>query len=122
MKESEIERKLGEGIKKLGGLYYKFVSPNLPGVPDRIVILPGGRIIFVELKTEIGRLANIQKWVIEEMRKRGADVRVVKGWPEAKAFLEECGKEKTCKDCKYQHTCLDRDDDVRYCGGWEEET
>lgn len=93
MKESEIERKLGQGIRQLGGLYYKFVSPNLPGVPDRIVILPGGRVIFVELKAELGRLANIQKWVIEEMRQRDADVRVIKGWPEAKAFLDECRTE-----------------------------
>lgn len=93
MKESEIERKLGEGIKKLGGLYYKFVSPNLPGVPDRIVILPGGRVIFVELKTEIGRLANIQKYIIGEMRQRDADVRVIKGWPEAKEFLKELQEE-----------------------------
>lgn len=94
MPESEIERKLGKEIKKLGGLYYKFVSPNLPGVPDRIVIMPGGRVIFVELKTEIGRLSNIQKWVIEEMRQRGADVRVIKGWPAAKAFLDELKEEE----------------------------
>ena len=94
MRESEIERKLGEGIKKLGGLYYKFTSPNLPGVPDRIVILPGGRVIFVELKTEIGRLANIQKWIISEMRQRDADVRVITGRPEAKAFLEEIKTEE----------------------------
>ncbi|MBP3590198.1 MAG: VRR-NUC domain-containing protein [Muribaculaceae bacterium] len=94
MAESEIERKLGKEIKKLGGLYYKFVSPNLPGVPDRIVIMPGGRVIFVELKTEIGRLSNIQKWVIEEMRQRGADVRVIKGWPAARAFLDELKKEE----------------------------
>lgn len=94
MPESEIERKLGKEIKKLGGLYYKFVSPNLPGVPDRIVIMPGGRVIFVELKTEIGRLSNIQKWVIEEMHQRGADVRVIKGWPAARAFLDELKKEE----------------------------
>lgn len=93
MRESEIERKLGLGVRQLGGLYYKFTSPNLPGVPDRIVILPGGRVIFVELKAEMGRLANIQKWVIEEMRQREADVRVIKGWNEAKAFLDECKKE-----------------------------
>lgn len=87
--ESEIERRLGREIKRLGGLYYKFTSPNLPGVPDRIVIMPGGRIIFVELKTETGRLANVQKWVISEMQARDADVRVIKGWPEAQAFLAE---------------------------------
>lgn len=87
--ERDIERKLGNEIKKLGGLYYKFTSPNLPGVPDRIVIMPGGRVIFVELKTEIGRLANCQKYVISEMQKRDADVRVIKGWAQAQEFLEE---------------------------------
>lgn len=95
MRESEIERKLCRGISQLGGLCYKFTSPNLPGVPDRIVILPGGRVIFVELKAETGRLANIQKWVIDEMRQRDADVRVVRGWEEAKAFLAECREEVT---------------------------
>ena len=44
---------------------------------------------FVELKTEIGRLAKIQKWQIEELRKRGANVRVLKGMDQVLAFLEE---------------------------------
>lgn len=87
--ESDIERRLGREIKKLGGLYYKFTSPGLPGVPDRLLVLPGGRVIFVELKTEVGRLSNIQKYIISEMRQRGADVRVIKGWPEAQAFIDE---------------------------------
>ena len=89
MTEAEIERRMTKMIKDRGGLCYKFVSPSNPGVPDRIVIAPVGRIIFVELKTEIGRLSNIQKWQREEMRKRGADVRVIKGWDAAKAFVEE---------------------------------
>lgn len=89
MKESAIEAKLGKMVRTQGGLYFKFVSPGNPGVPDRIVILPGGRIIFVELKTEVGRLAAIQKWQIAEMQKRGMDVRVLKGLPEVRAFVEE---------------------------------
>lgn len=89
MKESAIEARLVKMVRERGGLCPKFVSPNNPGVPDRIVIAPGGRVIFVELKTEIGRLANIQKWQIEEMRKRGVDVRVLKGLGEIKAFVEE---------------------------------
>ena len=89
MLEKEIERRMTQTVKKRGGLCYKFVSPSNPGVPDRIIITPNGRVIFVELKTEIGRLANIQKWQISEMRKRGADVRVAKGWPDVKALLEE---------------------------------
>ena len=50
MYESTFERKLCEYIKSLGGKAYKWVSPGAPGVPDRIAILPGGRIIFIEVK------------------------------------------------------------------------
>ena len=46
-------------------------------------------MVFVELKTEIGRLAKIQKWQIGEMQKRNADVRVVKGLDQVKALVEE---------------------------------
>ena len=69
----------------------KFVSPGTLGVPDRIVITAKGRIIFVELKTETGRLAKIQRYTIGEMQKRGADVRVVKGIDEVKELLAEIG-------------------------------
>lgn len=88
MLEKEIERRMVQMVKKRGGLCYKFVSPNNPGVPDRIVITPDGRVIFVELKTEVGRLAKLQKRQIEEMRKRGADVRVIKGRQEVEEFVE----------------------------------
>lgn len=89
MLEKEIERRLVREVRRRGGLCYKFTSPGNPGVPDRIVILPTGEVIFVELKTEIGRLSNLQKWQREEMIKRGADVRVLKGWEKVKTFLEE---------------------------------
>lgn len=89
MKESQIEARLVQGVKARGGMCIKFTSPGMPGVPDRIVITPAGRVCFVELKTEIGRLASIQKWVISEMQKRGADVRVIKGPEAVKEFLEE---------------------------------
>ena len=89
MLEKEIERRMVQTVRERGGLCYKFVSPSNPGVPDRIIITPNGRIVFVELKTETGRLAKIQTWQLDEMRKRGADVRVAKGWPAVKALLEE---------------------------------
>lgn len=50
MNEKHIERKLVEAVKKSGGLAPKFVSPGWDGVPDRIVLLPCGRMAFVELK------------------------------------------------------------------------
>lgn len=89
MKESSIETRLVRMVRDRGGLCFKFVSPGNPGVPDRIVITPAGRTVYVELKTEIGRLAAIQKWQHEEMRKRGADVRTLKGLDQVKAFVEE---------------------------------
>ena len=89
MKESQIERRLVEGVKRLGGMCLKFVSPGTFGVPDRIIITAKGRVIFVELKTETGRLTKIQRYVIGEMQKRGADARVVKGIDEVKELLAE---------------------------------
>lgn len=89
MKESQIEKYLVRKVKEHGGLCYKFTSPGNPGVPDRLIILPDGRTIYVELKTEVGRLANIQKWQRSEMEKRGADVRVLYGMEAVKAFLRE---------------------------------
>ncbi|MEG1562567.1 MAG: VRR-NUC domain-containing protein [Bacteroides sp.] len=91
MKESQIERHLVDGVKKLGGMCVKFVSPGTLGVPDRIIITATGRIIFAELKTETGRLAKIQQYTIGEMQKRGADVRVIKGLDEVKRLLAEIG-------------------------------
>jgi len=89
MTESQIEQKLGEMVKERGGLYYKFNSPGNPGVPDRIIITPDGRTIYVELKTAVGSLRRIQQWQIAEMKKRNADVRVIKGLAAAKEFIGE---------------------------------
>ena len=89
MKESQIERRLVEGVKRLGGMCLKFVSPGTLGVPDRIIITAKGRVIFVELKAETGRLTKIQRYVIGEMQKRGADARVVKVIDEVKELLAE---------------------------------
>lgn len=89
MKESAIEARLVRMVRERGGLCYKFVSPGNPGVPDRIVITPGGRTIYVELKTEVGRLSGLQKWQRSELEKRGADIRVLKGLAQVKQFVEE---------------------------------
>ena len=89
MKESNIEVQLVKMVRSRGGLCYKFVSPGNPGVPDRIIITPAGRTVYVELKTEVGRLAAIQKYQHEEIRKRGADVRTLKGLDQVLAFVQE---------------------------------
>ena len=50
MKEKTIEKKLILATKNMGGIALKFISPGLDGMPDRIVLLPGGRMGFVEVK------------------------------------------------------------------------
>lgn len=50
MLEREIEAKLRDGVKALGGQCLKLVCPGHVGVPDRLVLMPGGRMAFVELK------------------------------------------------------------------------
>jgi hypothetical protein len=51
MREKTVEQKLVAAVKGMGGLAPKFTSPGLDGVPDRLVLLPHGKMAFVELKT-----------------------------------------------------------------------
>ena len=50
MREKDIEQKLVKAVKQIGGMCLKFTSPGFDGVPDRLVLLPLGRMAFVELK------------------------------------------------------------------------
>ena len=50
MRERTIEQKFVAVVKAVGGLALKFTSPGFDGVPDRIVLLPGGKVAFVEVK------------------------------------------------------------------------
>ena len=74
MKESSFERRLVKRIKDMGGLCLKFTAQK--GVPDRIVLLPDGKICFIELKAEGEKPRLLQlKW-IEILKNLG----FVAGW------------------------------------------
>lgn len=60
MREKTTETKLVKAVRAIGGLAPKFVSPGLDGVPDRLVLLPGGRIAFIELKAQGKTLRPLQ--------------------------------------------------------------
>jgi len=62
--ERDIEQKLRREVERRGGRCLKWVCPGWSGVPDRIVLLPGGRIYFVETKRpKGGKLSTLQlKW------------------------------------------------------------
>ncbi len=88
-RERDVEKWLCNQVKKLGGHAYKFVSPGCDGVPDRIIILPGGRVYFVELKTDKGQPSLIQEWQMRFLSDLGCDVRLIRGMDEARVFIEE---------------------------------
>lgn len=70
--EKEVERKLTNMVKDRGGLCLKWVCPGWRGVPDRIVILPGGRIVFVETKRPIGgKREKLQEWWAAKLKAFG---------------------------------------------------
>lgn len=51
MREKTIEQKFREAVKAVGGVAVKFTSPGWDGMPDRLALLPGGRMAFVEVKS-----------------------------------------------------------------------
>jgi len=85
--EAEIEKKMTTGVKDLGGLCLKWVSPGNAGVPDRIVIIRGA-VFFVELKTETGHLSALQKNMIRKLIRQGMAVIVLYGEKDVDNFLD----------------------------------
>ena len=60
MREKEIEKMLVNAVKIHGGLALKFVSPNFNGMPDRLILLPFGKIAFAEMKAPGRKMRSIQ--------------------------------------------------------------
>ena len=87
MLEKDVEKRLVRGVKKRGGIAYKFTSPNRRNVPDRIVVMPHAEIMFVELKTEKGKLTSGQEREIARLRDLGCDVWVLYGPDAVDKFL-----------------------------------
>jgi len=74
MKESTVEARLRKGIERAGGRCLKFVSPGHTGVPDRIILMPGGRVYFAELKAPGEKERARQEYVQRQLRKLGFKV------------------------------------------------
>ena len=90
--EKEVESRLRTQVKsKLGGRAIKFVSPGLRGVPDRIVLMPGGRIVFVETKKPKENLRKLQKYVCGMIAGLGFDVRRIDTKEKVDLFIQEMG-------------------------------
>ena len=87
--EKDLEAWIGRKVRRLGGMWLKWVSPGCVGVPDRILITSGGVVAFVELKQERGRLSKRQIYVCEQLRRMGCRVYVIYNKAEAEVMLDE---------------------------------
>ena len=77
MRESVVEKKLATEVKKRGGLAVKFVSPGFNGVPDRLVLFPGGRMALVELKAPGEPMRPLQQYRAKQLMALGFRVYTV---------------------------------------------
>lgn len=75
--EKDIERKLVMKVKKKGGLALKFVSHSMNGLPDRLILMEGGILFFIELKDKGMKPRALQLKRMEQLRKLGFKVYVV---------------------------------------------
>lgn len=87
--ENRIERMLAWRAKKMGGMAVKFVSPGLDGVPDRIVLLPGRKIAFVELKAPGKKPRPLQEKRKKQLEALGFPVYVIDGAEQIGGVLDE---------------------------------
>ena len=89
MRDKQIERKLTIAAKNMGGISIKFVSPGFDGMPDRIVLLPGGHIGFVEVKAMGCKPRPLQLARHEMLRQLGFQVYVLDDAVQIGGILDE---------------------------------
>lgn len=90
--EANIEKQLIKSVKELKGRCIKLNPLWNIGIPDRIVLLPGSRIYFIELKDK-SKVSKAQKVWISWLLNAGFDTRIIRGRAELKVFLKELENE-----------------------------
>ena len=89
MREKDLERKLVAGVKAGGGICPKWVSPGFDGVPDRIVLMPPGRIAFVEVKAPGRKPRPLQRSRHQLLRRMGFRVYVLDNETQIQRIISE---------------------------------
>ncbi|WP_206812137.1 VRR-NUC domain-containing protein [Paradesulfitobacterium ferrireducens] len=89
MREKTIEAKLIKTAKSMGGIALKFVSPGCDGMPDRLVLLPDGKLAFIELKAPGRRPRPLQEKRKRQLETLGFSVFCIDGEDQIGGILDE---------------------------------
>lgn len=89
MRESEVENYLCDKIKKIGGLSLKLNSTSMAGLPDRLVLLPGGQVYFIELKAPGQKPRPLQVAVHKRLSKLNFNVLVIDSKQGVDSFIKK---------------------------------
>lgn len=89
MRESKIEKSLKDKVQDMGGIALKFVSPGMAGVPDRIVLIPNGKVVFVELKAPGKVMRPIQLKRKSQLEYLGFKVYLIDSLQAVDSFIRE---------------------------------
>lgn len=89
MREKYIEQKLAKAVKSHGGIALKFTSPSFDGMPDRLVLLPYGKLAFVEVKAPNKKPRPLQLSRHEMLRRLGFKVYVLDNIEQIGGILDE---------------------------------
>ena len=89
MKEKIIEQKFRAAVRAVGGVAVKFVSPGLDGMPDRLALLPGGKMAFVEVKAPGKKPRPLQQARHRMLRRLGFQVYVLDDEKQIGGIIDE---------------------------------
>ena len=74
MRENEVEQKFKQAVEAAGGIAFKFTSQTANGVPDRLVLMMGGKCAFVELKAPGKQMRLLQRKRRQQLQALGFPV------------------------------------------------
>ena len=89
MTEKDVEQSLVNSVKMAGGLALKFVSPGVNGVPDRLILLPHGKIAFAELKAPGKKMRPLQIKRKRQLEQLGFSVYCIDGPEQIGGIIHE---------------------------------
>lgn len=88
VKETELERDLRKAVERAGGKCFKLPAALYRGIPDRLILLPGGRVFFRELKKEKEKPTGVQLAFIKILQTMGFNAEVIHGKSGVREFID----------------------------------